>query len=247
LTSVNTLVGRTGFREQLFEAEFSRKLLRLAVHTKHSTPKGRNGYRGRLLPGDDCSKSAPRLCISAPLSTRSSGITESTIRAKANLTELPDSLGLPLCSERPSPDRIAAMGPAGDEAEMDVDPSCADLQQAAGHQTIAKGNHYFDIPQLVSSVYTGREALLEEVKALLVTNPDATCRQLQRRLVLCGLGGSGNFAASLHRITEKGENKVPSGNRTQWSAETALASGVYFGSMPAAKNEQNRPWPALPL
>ncbi|KAK1750460.1 hypothetical protein QBC47DRAFT_426219 [Echria macrotheca] len=83
------------------------------------------------------------------------------------------------------------MGLAGDEAEKAVDPFCLDPEQPAGPHTGTEDNAYFDIPQPVSSVYTGREALHEEVKTLLLPNPGDTNRRFQRRLVLHGLPGSG--------------------------------------------------------
>lgn len=53
-------------------------------------------------------------------------------------------------------------------------------------------NHYFDIPQRVSSIFTGRESHLRELQELFVPRRAATSHdQLQRRFVIHGLGGSG--------------------------------------------------------
>lgn len=51
-------------------------------------------------------------------------------------------------------------------------------------------NHYFDIPQSVSSIFTGREALLRELHQTLISRKDMT-REVQRRFIIYGLGGSG--------------------------------------------------------
>ncbi|KAI9148372.1 Kinesin light chain 1 [Paramyrothecium foliicola] len=55
----------------------------------------------------------------------------------------------------------------------------------------ASTNHYFDIPQSVRSIYTGREALLEELRQLFVPSQGTTRQQSQKRFVIYGLGGSG--------------------------------------------------------
>lgn len=54
----------------------------------------------------------------------------------------------------------------------------------------ASANHHFDIPQSVSSVFTGRDPLLRELRDLIVP-PRGITRDQQRRLVVHGLGGSG--------------------------------------------------------
>jgi len=54
----------------------------------------------------------------------------------------------------------------------------------------ANFNQYFFLPQPVSSIYTGREALLEEIKLAFDSSlPEHT--HVQRRFVVFGLGGSG--------------------------------------------------------
>lgn len=50
-------------------------------------------------------------------------------------------------------------------------------------------NKHFDTPQPVSSMYTGREKLLEELKSVIIDGPSALSGQ--RRFVIHGLGGSG--------------------------------------------------------
>lgn len=52
-------------------------------------------------------------------------------------------------------------------------------------------NKYFDIPQSVSTIFTGREELLEELKRLFIPRPGMTRDECQRRFVIHGLAGSG--------------------------------------------------------
>lgn len=51
-------------------------------------------------------------------------------------------------------------------------------------------NHHFDIPQSVSSIFTGRGAMLKELRELFVPR-GGTIREFQRRFIVHGLGGSG--------------------------------------------------------
>ncbi|KAH9908661.1 hypothetical protein F4778DRAFT_776945 [Xylariomycetidae sp. FL2044] len=50
---------------------------------------------------------------------------------------------------------------------------------------------YFKTPQAVSSIFTGRESLLEELNHRCIQPPGPLRIQSQRRFVVCGLGGSG--------------------------------------------------------
>lgn len=52
-------------------------------------------------------------------------------------------------------------------------------------------NHHFDIPQSVSSIFTGREPLLRELREIFVPRPGAIRDQRQQRFIIHGLGGSG--------------------------------------------------------
>ena len=52
-------------------------------------------------------------------------------------------------------------------------------------------NEFFDIPQSVSSIYTGRDSLLHELGDILIQPPGGLPQQQQRRFVIHGLGGSG--------------------------------------------------------
>ena len=59
--------------------------------------------------------------------------------------------------------------------------------------SLASNNRYFDTPQSVSSMYTGRENLLEELATIMF---DSETRKsgtgmIQKRFVIYGLGGSG--------------------------------------------------------
>lgn len=56
---------------------------------------------------------------------------------------------------------------------------------------LASSNKHFDIPQTVSSIFTGRETQLEQLgEAFLAPLPKGES-QMQRRFVISGLGGSG--------------------------------------------------------
>jgi archaellum component FlaC len=52
-------------------------------------------------------------------------------------------------------------------------------------------NQHFDTPQSVRTIFTGREAQLEDLKQLLVTSNGLNRHQFQKRFVIYGLGGSG--------------------------------------------------------
>ncbi|KAK3182171.1 hypothetical protein K4F52_006540 [Lecanicillium sp. MT-2017a] len=52
-------------------------------------------------------------------------------------------------------------------------------------------NHYFDVPQSVSSIFTGRESLLRDLKEVVFRRTGTRHDQYQRRFIIIGLGGSG--------------------------------------------------------
>ncbi|KAI0200714.1 tetratricopeptide repeat domain-containing protein [Astrocystis sublimbata] len=52
-------------------------------------------------------------------------------------------------------------------------------------------NKYFKTPQAVSSIFTGREKLLQELRHGFIQSPEPLRNQMQRRFVVYGLGGSG--------------------------------------------------------
>jgi hypothetical protein len=52
-------------------------------------------------------------------------------------------------------------------------------------------NHHFDVPQSVSSIYTGRESQLHQLRRILVPRRGKASDQFQRRFIVQGLGGSG--------------------------------------------------------
>jgi GTPase SAR1 family protein len=54
---------------------------------------------------------------------------------------------------------------------------------------LAPKQSFFFIPQSVSSIFTGREVLLDELKAALEVTPSP--EHTQKRFVVCGPGGSG--------------------------------------------------------
>jgi hypothetical protein len=67
------------------------------------------------------------------------------------------------------------------------------IQTATAALSSMPSNQYFDIPQSVSSMFTGREALLSNLGNLFDHEPSATIASLpyQKRFVIYGLGGSG--------------------------------------------------------
>lgn len=52
-------------------------------------------------------------------------------------------------------------------------------------------NKYFKTPQAVSSIFTGRESLLQELRHCFIQPPGPLHSQSQRRFVVHGLGGAG--------------------------------------------------------
>ncbi|KAK4242331.1 hypothetical protein C8A03DRAFT_40299 [Achaetomium macrosporum] len=55
----------------------------------------------------------------------------------------------------------------------------------------ASTNHHFDIPQSVSSIFTDRESLLQELRQLFIPRPGIIRDEMQRRFIIYGMGGSG--------------------------------------------------------
>ena len=56
---------------------------------------------------------------------------------------------------------------------------------------LASPNQHFDIPQTVSSIFTGRKEFLEDVRTSFTAPSSPGQRQIQKRFVIYGLGGSG--------------------------------------------------------
>lgn len=52
-------------------------------------------------------------------------------------------------------------------------------------------NHHFDVPQSVSSIFTGRETLLKELQEKFIPDRKSFRDEEQRRTIIHGLGGSG--------------------------------------------------------
>ncbi|KAI9835608.1 MAG: hypothetical protein M1819_002059 [Sarea resinae] len=65
------------------------------------------------------------------------------------------------------------------------------VQSAVAVASWTSPNKHFDIPQTVSSMFTGRKATLAELKVAFNTPPSPGQRQTQKRFVIYGLGGSG--------------------------------------------------------
>ena len=57
--------------------------------------------------------------------------------------------------------------------------------------SVAAPNKHFDIPQPVSSFYTGRKAYLENLRGIFITPAPPGLLQQQKRFVINGVGGSG--------------------------------------------------------
>lgn len=58
-------------------------------------------------------------------------------------------------------------------------------------QTLKSPNEHFSIPQGVENDYTGRLSILEDVKNALTTPSSPGKTQMQKRIVIYGVGGSG--------------------------------------------------------
>ena len=65
------------------------------------------------------------------------------------------------------------------------------VQSVAIAISVATPNRFFDIPQPVSSIYTGRELFLERLQTTLLSFHAERTTQEQRRFVIYGIGGSG--------------------------------------------------------
>lgn len=65
----------------------------------------------------------------------------------------------------------------------------ASIESAAAVASLISSNKYFNIPQSVSSIFTGRETLLEELKQAFEGTPAND--HMQKRFIIYGLGGSG--------------------------------------------------------
>lgn len=57
--------------------------------------------------------------------------------------------------------------------------------------SLASGNKHFDIPQTVSSIFTGREAQLEELNTTFFAPSSTVQSRNQKRFVIYGVAGSG--------------------------------------------------------
>lgn len=57
--------------------------------------------------------------------------------------------------------------------------------------SLASGNMHFDIPQAVSSIFTGREAQLDELGRTFFTPSSPVQNRNQKRFVIYGVAGSG--------------------------------------------------------
>ncbi|MCJ1248161.1 hypothetical protein MMC30_005378 [Trapelia coarctata] len=65
------------------------------------------------------------------------------------------------------------------------------IESAAAVVSLASVNKYFSIPEPVSSIYTGREGLLGELRKMMFAPTSAAQGHTQRRFVIYGLSGSG--------------------------------------------------------
>jgi hypothetical protein len=65
------------------------------------------------------------------------------------------------------------------------------IESAAAAITAVSTNEYFDTPQQVSSIFTGRKELLRELAEFFISPPGTSHDSQQRRFVVYGIGGSG--------------------------------------------------------
>jgi len=65
------------------------------------------------------------------------------------------------------------------------------IESAAAVASLASVNKYFSIPEPVSSIYTGREGLLDDLRRMMFASASAAQGHTQRRFVIYGLSGSG--------------------------------------------------------
>jgi hypothetical protein len=73
---------------------------------------------------------------------------------------------------------------AYNELKLSVDAAAAAI-------TSVSSNEHFDIPQQVSSIFTGRKQFLENMRNFFIAPPGNYRNSQQRRFVVYGIGGSG--------------------------------------------------------
>lgn len=70
-------------------------------------------------------------------------------------------------------------------------------------------NDFFDIPRTVSSIFTGRESKLKELKYMLDVATPQERSHTQKRFVIYGLGGSGKTEFCCKFAQDNREQWVP--------------------------------------
>ena len=71
-----------------------------------------------------------------------------------------------------------------------VDYQCLNIAQKHT-QSWAPHNKYFEVPRNVSSIFTGREDICQDLQERCLPSNPPSAQQTQKRYVLHGLGGSG--------------------------------------------------------
>ncbi|KAK1756233.1 hypothetical protein QBC47DRAFT_342927 [Echria macrotheca] len=106
----------------------------------------------------------------------------------SDIEKLDQSLQTQISSIRQSGNHDAHYDAAALRALEDLRDVVATAAEAT---KTASNNDYFDIPQSVSTIFTGREEFLEELRLLFIPPSTKTRKEFQRRFVIHGLGGSG--------------------------------------------------------
>lgn len=67
----------------------------------------------------------------------------------------------------------------------------ASVDSAATAIAAVSSNEYFDTPQQVSSIFTGRKQMLQNMRKFFIAPPGINSDSRQRRFVIYGIGGAG--------------------------------------------------------
>ena len=108
---------------------------------------------------------------------------------------------------------------------------------------LVSSNKHFYTPQTVSSIFTGRNRELNDLKQYLTVSPSTQPCKAQKRFVVFGLSGSGKTQFCCKFASDNKQRYLPivqSYNESQLMRLKAF--GAFFGSMQALKSTQSNPF-----
>ena len=106
-------------------------------------------------------------------------------------------------------------------------------------------NKFFFIPQVVSSIFTGREDAASIVAESLLAGGGSTFSRNQRRFVIHGIGGSGKTQFCSKFAQDHRERCVEISHNRGRIVDWLLVSGVSFGLMQRRQKQQINHSPKL--